>query len=548
MTYLDNIFYLIPEIFLSLSIVFLLGYGAICTKWGNLKEQGDKLRHDGFIPRPRRAGRGDFGCGGKARLVSELKNITYLSILAIFITIWLVGLTKSAPRSLTDLVQDDKFSIDIGNGILGIDNYSIIIKSICLLTGALILLMSLSIYEKKDEKLIDYEYSQLILMSILGMLLLISSRDLILMYLSIETLSLSLYVLAAIRRSGQYSTEAGLKYFILGALSSGLLLFGSSLIYIITGLTEFESISNYIWLSETSEIGLSLGAAFIIMALLFKLAAAPFHMWAPDVYEGASTIVTAFFAIVPKIAVLSLLITLIYGPFLGIFENLIQPIIIISGLMSILVGSIAAINQTKIKRLLAYSAIAHMGWILIGLGVGTLMSIQATLIYIVLYILMSINSFAFVISYFKGYGNNYITQLSGLSRKEPILAITFSLCLLSIAGIPPLAGFYSKYNILLALIDEKFIITSILGIVLSVIGSFYYIRIIQWMYFNNSSDYIIKDLGDIVYKQTDTGVNSTIGLNQSLILGSSLFFILTYLIYPNPLVILTFDGISNLIY
>jgi NADH-quinone oxidoreductase subunit N len=313
-------------------------------------------------------------------------------------------------------------------------------------------------------------------------------------------------------------------------------------------LTEFESISNYIWLSETSEIGLSLGAAFIIMALLFKLAAAPFHMWAPDVYEGASTIVTAFFAIVPKIAVLSLLITLIYGPFLGIFENLIQPIIIISGLMSILVGSIAAINQTKIKRLLAYSAIAHMGWILIGLGVGTLMSIQATLIYIVLYILMSINSFAFVISYFKGYGNNYITQLSGLSRKEPILAITFSLCLLSIAGIPPLAGFYSKYNILLALIDEKFIITSILGIVLSVIGSFYYIRIIQWMYFNNSSDYIIKDLGDIVYKQTDTGVNSTIGLNQSLILGSSLFFILTYLIYPNPLVILTFDGISNLIY
>ena len=155
--------------------------------------------------------------------------------------------------------------------------------------------MSLNIYEKKDEKLVDYEYSQLILMSILGMLLLVSSRDLILMYLSIETLSLSLYVLAAIRRSGQYSTEAGLKYFILGALSSGLLLFGSSLIYIITGLTEFESISNYIWLSESSEIGLSLGAAFIIMALLFKLAAAPFHMWAPDVYEGSSTIVTAFF-------------------------------------------------------------------------------------------------------------------------------------------------------------------------------------------------------------------------------------------------------------
>ena len=213
------------------------------------------------------------------------------------------------------------------------------------------------------------------------------------------------------------------------------------------------------------------------------------------------------------------------NPFLGIFENLVQPIIIFSGLLSILVGSIAAINQTKIKRLLAYSAIAHIGWILLGLGVGTLLSIQATMIYIILYILMSINSFAFVISYFKGYGNNYITQLSGLSRKEPVLAITFTLCLLSIAGIPPLAGFYSKYNILLALIDEKFIITSILGIVLSVIGSFYYIRIIQWMYFNNSSDYIIKDLGDIVYKQSDIKVNSTISLTQSIILGSSLFFI-----------------------
>ena len=520
MTYLDNIFYLIPEIFLSLSIVFLLGYGVIYTKLG-----GDTSA---------------IGATKGGKLVGELKNITYLSILALFITIWLVLLTNSSESVDTGII--------ISNGLLGIDSYSVIIKTICLFTGSIILLMSLNIYEKKDEKLVDYEYSQLILMSILGMLLLVSSRDLILMYLSIETLSLSLYVLAAIRRSGQYSTEAGLKYFILGALSSGLLLFGSSLIYIITGLTEFESISNYIWLSESSEIGLSLGAAFIIMALLFKLAAAPFHMWAPDVYEGSSTIVTAFFAIVPKIAVLSLLITLIYGPFLGIFENLVQPIIIFSGLLSILVGSIAAINQTKIKRLLAYSAIALIGWILLGLGVGTLLSIQATMIYIILYILMSINSFAFVISYFKGYGNNYITQLSGLSRKEPVLAITFTLCLLSIAGIPPLAGFYSKYNILLALIDEKFIITSILGIVLSVIGSFYYIRIIQWMYFNNSSDYIIKDLGDIVYKQSDIKVNSTISLTQSIILGSSLFFILTYLVYPNPLVILTFDGISNLIY
>lgn len=534
MKYLDNIFYIIPEIYLSLSIIFLLAYGVVYSK---------------------------IQAGG---LVGELKNITYLSIGTLLVTMWLVLETNSAIYIGKDIlhstnimgyhpgtglscltVQDNSF-VSIGDGLLGIDNYSVIIKSICLITGIVILLMSLNIYEKRDEKIVDYEYSQLILISILGMLLLISSRDLIIMYLSVETLSLSSYVLASIRRSGQYSTEAGLKYFILGALSSGLLLFGSSLIYIVTGLTNFESISNYVWLCDESEIGVSLGAAFIIMAILFKIAAAPFHMWAPDVYEGSPTIVTAFFAIVPKIAVISLLITLIYGPFLGIFENLVQPIIIFTGLLSIIVGNIAAVNQTKIKRLLAYSAIAHIGWILLGLGVGTLISIQAALIYIILYILMTINSFAFIIYYFKGYGNNYITELSGLSRKEPILAITFTLCLLSIAGIPPLAGFFSKYNILLSLINENFIITASLGIVISVIGSFYYIRIIQWMYFSNSKNYLLKDLGDTSYRVIEQ--KNRLSISQSLILGSTLYFILTYLIYPNPLLILTFDGISSIIF
>lgn len=500
--YLENIYYMMPEIFLSLTITFILGYGVVYSKLGGL--------------------------------VAQLKNITYLSIGGLVVTGWLVLETYSEEN------------IIIGGGLLGVDRYTTIIKLIVLLTGIIILGLSLGVYEKKDEKIIDYEYSQLILMSILGMLLLISSRDLIMMYLSIETLSLSLYVLAGIRRSGQYSTEAGLKYFILGALSSGLLLFGSALIYIITGLTEFESIANYIWMCDNSEIGVELGSVFIIMALLFKLAAAPFHMWAPDVYEGSPTIVTAFFAIVPKIAVLSLLISLIYGPFLGIFENLVKPVLIVAGILSIMVGSIAAINQTKIKRLLAYSAIAHMGWIILGLGVGTIISIQATLIYIILYIIMTINSFSFVLNVFKGYGNSYISQLSGLSRKEPILAITFSLCLLSIAGIPPLAGFFSKYNILLALIDENFIVTSVIGVVLSVVGSFYYIRMIQWMYFNNSQDYIWKDLGDITYSKVEnSGIKSPTSM---IILGATLYLILTYLVYPNPLLILTFDGISSLIY
>lgn len=516
--YLKNIFYMTPEIYMSLAIVTLLAYGVIYSK--------------------------------KDGIVSGLKNITHLSILILSFVIWLVNILETSPKL-----------IKIGDGILGEGGglSQIIIKSIVLISGIIILWMSLSIYEKKEDKLIDYEYSQLILLSILGMLLLISSRDLIVMYLSIETMSLSLYVLAAIRRTGQYSTEAGLKYFILGALSSGMLLFGAALIYITTGLTEWESISNYVWLAphntEVGTIGLlgsaqrglwgvELGSMFILLALLFKLGAAPLHMWLPDVYEGAPTIVTAFFSIVPKIAILSFLISLVYGPLLGIFENLVQPIFILSGLLSIFIGSIAAINQTKIKRLLAYSAIAHMGWILLGLGIGTLLSIQAALIYIILYIVMTINSFSFVLSYYdKGFGNHYITQLSGLSRKEPVLAITFSLCLLSIAGIPPLAGFFSKYNILLALIDENYIIVSILGIVVSVIGSFYYIRIIQWMYFNNSSDYIWKDLGDIVYNEK----KEKVGFIKSILLGSTLYIILTYLIYPNPLLVLTFDGISSII-
>ena len=498
--YLNNIFYLMPEIFLSLSIVSLLAYGVVYSKI------------DGHV--------------------SQLKNITYLSILTLIIT----GILNLC------LYKNSDVYVSISNGIFGINNSIILIKTIILISGIVILLLSLRVYEIRKEKINDYEFSQLILLAILGMLLLVLSKDLIIMYLSIETLSLSLYVLASIRRTGQYSTEAGLKYFVLGALSSGLLLFGCALIYIVTGLTSFDSLSNYVWLTESNEIGVQLGAGFILMAVLFKLAAAPFHNWSPDVYEGSPTIVTAFFAIVPKIAILTLLINLVYGPFLSIFENGIQHLILFSGVLSIAIGSIAAINQTKIKRLLAFSAIAHIGWILLGIGIGTLISIQASLIYIILYIVMSINTFTFVLSLYKNYGNNYIVELSGLSRKNSILAITFSLSLLSIAGIPPLAGFFSKYNILLTLIDENYIIISVLSIVLSVIGSFYYIRIIQWMYFNNSKDYVLKDAGDIIINEK-TGID----LIRSLILGATFFIILTALIYPTPLLVLTFDSINSIL-
>ena len=262
-------------------------------------------------------------------------------------------------------------------------------------------------------------------------------------------------------------------------------------------------------------------------------------MWVPDVYEGAPNIVTAYFAIVPKIATLGILIILLNGPFLGIFVEL-QPILLISGVLSILVGGLGGLNQGKLKRLLAYSGISHVGFLLIGVGTNTLMSLHATLIYIILYIIMSFNTFAFVLNVFKH--GNYISQLSGLSRSNPILALTFGFILLSIAGVPPLAGFYSKYLILLSALDSGLFLISFLAVIGSGIAAFYYLRIIKWMFFKDSSYYHYKDLGDVLYPVQN---NLHINFIGSIIMGGSLFIILTFLFYPTPLLNLCMTGLSS---
>jgi NADH-quinone oxidoreductase subunit N len=360
-------------------------------------------------------------------------------------------------------------------------------------------------------------------------MLLISSNDLIMLYLAVELLSLAFYVLAAIKRESQHATEAALKYFLLGALSSGLLLFGMGLVYAFTGETGFDALANILWY-DTVDTEVTVGATFILIALLFKVAAAPFHQWVVDTYEGAPTIVTAFFAIVPKIATLGVIITLLSGPFLALFDQL-QPLIAFTAVLSLLIGSIGALNQAKMKRLLAYSAITHIGFLLIGVLPNTLLSLNAAFVYIFLYIIMSFNTFTFVLGTFKH--GNFITQLSGLSRYNPVLAMTFAFTLLSIAGVPPLAGFYSKYLILLQAINEGFYVVAFIAIMASCVACFYYLRIIKWMFFKDTQFFHMKDIGDCIYP-VNTSLH--VSFTQSIILGATTFIILTFLFYPAPFV------------
>lgn len=479
-----SLYFLLPEIYLSIISIILLGVGVIV-----IKSEGR---------------------------ISQILKINVIAASSMFFTCFLL------------LLENPSESIYINDSLLVINNNIILVKIIILFSSGILLLL--------PNKIKDYEYSLLIILSVLGMMFLISANDLIVIYLSIELMSLSFYVLAAINRNSQYSTEAGIKYFLLGALSSGLLLFGMALIYAYTGETNLVAISNILWYSNQNE--LVLGVLFIFIALLFKLAAAPFHMWLPDVYDGAPTSVTAFFAIVPKIAILTTLINLINNSFLAVWDQL-QPIFIISTILSLIVGSIGAINQNKPKRLLSYSAISHIGFILIGIIPLSLYSLQATLIYIILYIVMSINTFTIILN-FPGYF--YLTQFSGLSRINPVLALTFSFTLLSIAGIPPLAGFFSKYLVLLNAVNNEFYLLAFIAVITSAISTFYYLRLIKWFFFAHDNIYYYKNLSDALnpnYKPINVSFNS------SIILGITLWIILTFMLFPKFITTSTFLSITT---
>ena len=335
-----------------------------------------------------------------------------------------------------------------------------------------------------DNKIGKFEYPIIILLSILGMFFMVSSNDIILFYLGLELQSLSLYILASIDRDNLRSSESGIKYFVLSALSSGLLLYGCSLLYGFTGSTNFDLIADQLIQDNTGAV---FAMVFVLVGLAFKVSAVPFHMWTPDVYEGAPTSITSYFAVVPKVAGLAVLIKFMFIPFSNILSEW-QLIIIFISIASMILGAVAAIVQKNIKRLLAYSSIGHVGYALAGVATGVISGYESSIIYISIYVVMNIGAFSCLYLLKKdGEYRENISDLSGLSKKQPLLAISFLVILFSLAGIPPLAGFFAKFYVFTAVIEQKMYALAIIGLLTTVISAFYYLRIIKIIYFDDSA-------------------------------------------------------------
>ncbi|MEM6385735.1 MAG: NADH-quinone oxidoreductase subunit NuoN [Pseudomonadota bacterium] len=359
------------------------------------------------------------------------------------------------------------------------DGFARFAKVTILLAAASILLMSEGYMARRN--LLRFEYPLLIVLASIGMMVMVSAGDLIALYMGLELQSLSLYVVAALRRDSVKSTEAGLKYFVLGALSSGLLLYGASLVYGFAGTTQFAGIIEAA--QGETPLGLLFGLAFICAGLAFKISAAPFHMWTPDVYEGSPTPVTAFFATAPKVAAMGLFARVVHDAFGGVVGDW-QQILAALSVASMFLGAIAAIGQRNIKRLMAYSSIAHMGYALMGLAAGTAQGVESMLIYMAIYVTMNVGTFAFILSLEKdGTPVVEIDALSLYSNREPMKALAMMVLLFSLAGVPPLVGFFGKYAVLLAAVDAGLVWLAVLGVIASVIGAFYYLRIVYLMYF-----------------------------------------------------------------
>ncbi|HYV68816.1 MAG TPA: NADH-quinone oxidoreductase subunit NuoN [Pseudolabrys sp.] len=361
-----------------------------------------------------------------------------------------------------------------------VDDYARFLKVLTLIGsgGALILSLDYLTFEKQQK----FEYGALFLLATLGMLMLISASDLIALYLGLELMSLPLYVIAASNRENARSTEAGLKYFVLGALSSGMLLYGASLIYGFTGTINFAGIAKAT--QNGASIGLIFGLVFLFVGFCFKISAVPFHMWTPDVYEGAPTPVTAFFAAAPKVAAIAIFARATVVAFPGITHQW-QQIVVFVSIASMALGAFAAIGQRNIKRLMAYSSIGHMGYALVGLAAGTPEGVQGVLVYMSIYVAMTLGTFAVILSMRRDgrYVEN-IGDLAGLARTHPTMAFFLGVLLFSLAGIPPLAGFFAKFYVFLAAIKAGLFILAVIGVLSSVVGAYYYLAIVKIMYFD----------------------------------------------------------------
>ena len=433
--------YLVPEVFLSLSIFSLLMIGVFVKNSFNL--------------------------------------IYKLSIFLIFLLILIV------------LNTDDE-TIKIFKESFVSDNFSLFAKLLILISSFFILIISKKyIVDIKNNK---FEYPIIVLLSILGMFFMVSSNDLILFYLGLELQSLSLYILASIDRDNLKSSEAGIKFFVLSALSSGLLLYGCSLLYGFTGSTNFEVIASN---TADSTIGIIFAMVFILVGLAFKVSAVPFHMWTPDVYEGSPTSVTSFFSVVPKVAGIVIFIRFMYLPFQEILDQW-KYILVFISIASMILGAVAAIGQNNIKRLIAYSSIGHIGYAIAGMTPGTENGFKSTLIYISIYAVMNIGVFACI--FLMKRNGKYIEdiqELSGASKNHPLMSLSLLIILSSLAGIPPMAGFFAKFYVFMAVIESGMFTLAVIGLVTTVVSAFYYIRIIKIMYFDDPKKPFeeLKDFG-----------------------------------------------------
>ena len=425
---IDNLYILKAEIFLSISILIILMVGVFIKKSYNL-----------------------------------INNLSLLIMIILIIIIF------NGDNNSTKVFSDS---------FIG-DSYSNYIKILILVSTIFVLYSSQTFI--KDNNISKFEYPIVILLSILGMFFMVSSNDLILFYLGLELQSLSLYILAAIDRDNTRSTESGVKYFVLSALSSGLLLYGCSLLYGFTGSTNFEIINSQL---NKDNIGSIFAMVFIIVGLAFKVSAVPFHMWTPDVYEGSPTSITSFFAVAPKIAGLAVIIRFMQVPFSNVLTEW-QSIIIFISVASMILGAVAAIGQKNIKRLMAYSSIGHIGYALAGVATGTESGYISSIIYITIYVVMTIGAFACIFLMKKdGKYTEEIVDLSGISKNHPLMSISFLIIMFSLAGIPPLGGFFAKFYVFMAVVENEMYILAVIGLLTTVISAFYYIRVIKIIYFD----------------------------------------------------------------
>ena len=427
---INNLYIMFPEVFLSLSIFSILMIGVFIKKSFNI-----------------------------------VFNLTSL-IIIVTISIILSSSSDEEKIFLDSFIRD------------GFSNY---FKILILLSSLFVLNSSKRFIV--DNKLDKFEYPIIILLSILGMFFMVSANDLILFYLGLELQSLSLYILASIDRDNLRSTESGIKYFVLSALSSGLLLYGCSLLYGFTSTTNFELIAGQLNKENTGAV---FAMVFILVGLAFKVSAVPFHMWTPDVYEGAPTSITSYFAVVPKVAGLALLIKFMFVPFSNILLEW-QTIIIFISIASMILGAVAAMTQKNFKRLLAYSSIGHIGYALAGVATGAISGYESTIIYISIYVIMNIGAFSCLYLLKKdGQYKDNISDLSGISKKHPLLAISLLIILFSLAGVPPLGGFFAKFYVFVAVLEKQMYALAIIGLLTTVMSAFYYLKIIKTIYFDDS--------------------------------------------------------------